>query len=173
MALTVEVETGEPPIRSLDIEPLSAPAFAKEIQATLRQVQIWTDNTVVHCVPGTRFPGRGSRRLYDPIELPIGAVAAVLARCRFQIGMIKNYADACRNFLFENQPEDLYTRRSRDWFRRAQRGKFASWIVCVPQPIDGTVWVGWEDEKHLPELLKTRRAGIVINVQAVISPFVQ
>ena len=162
-----------PPLESMQRDPLSAPELADETWATLRQIQIWTDNQVLYCMPGTQHIGRGRKRLYHPWELPIASFAAVLVRFRFPIGLIKSYADIVRGFLHERQPEHHYKVRSQDWYRRAFRGEFPTWIDCFPDQVDGEILIGWEDESRIVELMKTHRADVLVNVKEVISPFVR
>ena len=140
----------------------------------MRQVQLWTDQGVIKCLPETKHQGRGRKRLYDQFELPIGALVAVLARVQFTIGVLQGYADTVRNFLHERQPASHYEeKRPRDWYRRAFRGQVESWMVFIPELVDGKLWFSWEDEQKIAELLKTRRACVLVNVKEVISPFVR
>ena len=150
-----------------------AQAFAEKVGATLRQVQLWTDQGVIKCLPETKHQGRGRKRLYDLSELPIGSLAAVLARMQFTIGVLEGYADIVRNFLHEKQPERHYEEeRPRDWYRRAFRAQVESWMVFIPELVDGKLWFSWEEERTIAKLLKTRRVCVLVNVKPVISAFV-
>ena len=51
----------EPPIRALALDPMLANVFAERIGATLRQVQLWTDQRVILCLPETHHQGRGRK----------------------------------------------------------------------------------------------------------------
>jgi hypothetical protein len=159
--------------------------FGDRIGAALRQVQFWTDQGILKCVPETKHQGRGRKRLYDPIELPIGALVVVLSRFGFTVGVLDGYAHIVRQFLAERQPESLYRQRPRSWFRAAFRGVIESWMVFVPEttseripgerdkPADKRVVFSWESTEQLVKLLPTRRAATVVNVCEVISPLVR
>ncbi len=163
-----------PPIRPIARDHFTAPEIAKLVDAKLRQIQLWTDNRIILCVPGTQHQGRGTKRLYEPIELPIAMFASVLTKLRFPIGLVKDYADTLRNFLTENQPVDHYTKdRPKSWYRQALRGEFPSWIVCFPEQIGGKLLVIWEGDKGLVNLLPNYKGGVVINVREVLSPYLE
>ena len=161
------------PVVGLDLPNLSAPELAEEIQASLRQVQIWTDQLVLHALPGTEHQGRGRKRLYDPLELALGNFTAVLARLKFPIGMLKVYTDLLRGFVYETQPEAHYEQRPRDWYRQARRGDFDSWLMCCPELVGGEVHVEWQGRKHFFQIVKTYRAGVLVDVRQVIAPFIR
>ena len=175
----------EPPVTALPVKPLLANAFGKQIGASLRQVQLWTDQGVIKCLPETKHLGRGRKRLYDPLELPVGALVTVLARFGFTIGILHDYADTVRNFLLERQPVSLYHQRSRGWFRAALRGNFDTWMVFIPElvrerlpgeqgtPSNERLAFSWEGEPAIAKLLRTRRAATLVSVRQVISPFVR
>ncbi len=178
----------EPPVAPLAVDPMMAQAFGNRIKASLRQVQLWTDHGILRCLPGTDHQGRGRKRLYDAFELPIGSMVVVLARFKFTVGILEEYADMVRNLLHENEPDSLYEARARGWFRGAFRGNFNSWMGFIPeltkeyipgeteQPQlsqeDRLVFF-WEDETTLIQSLQTRRAITLISVSEVISPFVR
>lgn len=178
----------EPAVTALDVDPMMAKAFGNQINASLRQVQLWTDQGILKCVPGTDHQGHGRKRLYEAFELPIGSLVVVLARFKFTVGILQEYADVVRNLLHECEPDSLYEIRPRGWFRGAFRGSFNSWMGFIPEvtreyipgeteegllsPEDRLVFF-WEDERTLTTGLRTRRAITLVRVSEVISPFVK
>ena len=124
MRLKPHTASESDPVTGLDRSCLSAPELAEETQATLRQVQIWTDHRILLAIPATEHQGRGSKRLYEPVELAVGNFTSVLARSKFPIGMLKGYAGVLRGFIIETQPEAHYEEQPREWYRRALRGDF-------------------------------------------------
>ena len=178
----------EPSVAPLAVDPMMAQAFGNQIRASKRQIQLWTDHGILKCLPGTDHQGRGHKRIYDAFELPIGSLVVVLARFKFTVGILQEYADVVRNLLHENEPASLYERRERGWFRGAFRGSFNSWMGFIPeltkeyipgeteQPQlsqENRLVFFWEDERTLTKGLHTRRAITLISVTEVISPFVR
>ena len=151
----------------MDNQPLMVQALADRIDATKRQVQIWTDAGAIVCRPETDRRGRGSQRLYDQSEVPIAALVAMMARFMLPIGMLVAWSRSIRDFL-AGKPGEHFG-RSRDWFQAALAGEFDSFLVLTPEPRDLGGSFVWVDHDKMATFVNSRAGVAVINVRTVVS----
>ncbi len=110
---------------------IMAQAVANRVGATKRQIQLWTDGGVIHCLPETDRQGTGRQRLYPHSELPVVAVVAFLARSKMPIGDLKYWSGIIRELL--TIPQFLGKRPAlRKWYKAALRGEVESYVILDP-----------------------------------------
>ena len=154
-------------------EFLMAQAVADAVGATKRQIQIWTDADVLHCLPGTDRQGRGRQRLYHREELPIAVLVAALARLKVPIGDLRGYMIYVRLYI-NDAPVNLAIRVgvwSSAWYRSALRGEIESFVLFGVPGVGlhpGLKSFAWADGERMLALLKEGTGGIVLNVRELV-----
>ena len=151
-------------------QPLMAQALADAVGATKRQVQFWSDHSVLQFLPGSGG-ARGNQRLYPRTELPFAAMACYLAASGIQIGTIEMGTGFIRSLLTNRDLPGANPTK----YRRFLRGELASYILVRTHPAPRGGYdqgVTWIPEKDLLKYLKWDHATTVINVKRVMSPHV-
>lgn len=164
---------------------LKSRELAGVIGATLRQVQIWTDADVLHCLPSTNRKGRGSQRYYSIKEVPIAAIIAEMSRLRMPIEVLSIASDGMRTAqndqdrtILDSFPEAAKSLDQLDeaaaWFRRALEGSKPSYMIFNPPDMpsassDAHSLMSWCGPDSLADAGKYRDGMLVINVQRVVS----
>lgn len=156
--------------------PIMAQAVAVAIGATKRQVQIWTDAGAIRCIPETDRQGRGRQRLYDPVELPIAALVATMAKFQIPIGRIKEWSDVVRKGPVHGKTEggevvvDGPNSKSRqEWVTDALRGKIKSFIAFYIDEEGDFKYLWLKSEGLGPFFGSLVDGGIVISVHKVVN----
>ena len=149
--------------------PLMAQSLADAIEATKRQVQIWTDAGLLKCRPETDRQGRGRQRLYDPDEIPFAALVAQMARFKIPIGVMIGWTVMVRNLAARGEYPSLPGARPVKWYDSAIRGERESFIVFNAHSEDIGRAFAWMDREKMVELLDLRTGAAVINVKEVTS----
>ena len=164
---------------------LKSRELAEVIGASLRQVQIWTDADVLHCLPATNRKGRGSQRYYSVDEVPIGAIIAEMARLRMPIEVLSIASGGMREAqtyrdrrIVDYFPEVATTLDQLDEaagsFRRALEGGELSYMVFNTPDTetganDADSSMHWCGSDALANAGKYRDGMVVINVKRVVS----
>jgi hypothetical protein len=140
--------------------PLMAQAVATAVRASKRQVQIWTDAGVLHCLPATDRQGRGRQRLYERDELRFAALARCLAQLTpAPIGVLLKIVDLVRAKLAAGEN------------RAAWLGQEESCIVVGgPYGPLGQFLIHWnKPDVALRQAYDQLGVAVIVNVRAIMS----
>ena len=155
-------------------KPLLMQDLVDAVGATKSQIQFWTKHGVLQYLPGTGG-GQGRQRIYPRSELPFAAMARSLAAHGVQVGTISLAVIGARTELYPH-PHPSLPHAKPDWYRRALRGAEESYMVLSWWPLgDGSEPTGfaWVAQDRLLEMLSSRHGAVVLNVQRVLSPYVE
>lgn len=147
-----------------------AQGVADAVGATKRQVQFWSDHGVLEFLPGSGG-ARGNQRLYRRTELPFAAMARFLAASGLRIETIKMSVLGARVWPYH----PTHSEHKPPWYQRALRGETETYMLVTMRLIEDYEYNNfrWVGRKDLMKSLKASQATTVINVQRVLSPYVE
>ena len=159
-----------------------AQALSDSVGATKRQIQIWTDAGVIHCLPETDRQGRGRQRLYVSSEKPAAALATWLVKFGLPVGHLIFYASAFRAAMLDeiNGVDMRGEENWPKWRRNALTGKHESWIVMqwdgtehlTPDEGKPTTSFAWCNREHLMErIIHHGEMFLILNVKKSLAPY--
>ncbi len=159
-------------------------AFAKALGVKPTQVKYWTDLGALRCVPGTKGAGQGNKRLYAADYLPEAALIAEIAKYKIPADSLVHWSKEIATLLDHGEPKRFLHRKPAQWYRHAIAGKHESHIVFgtpimaarkAIEKLDGKLGdnFGWNGPELISDYPKIFSSLIMINVKAVVQPYLQ